>query len=281
MSTSALTLENVIADFGQLPASPKVVMDLLDYLKADEIDHDIVAQMISRDPVLAAKSLRIANSSFYGMQRKVSTIHDCIVVLGLRTVSTMVTAMAITGRFKTLQVENYDQRNFWLHSVNTALCARVLACRAGFNPESAFTAGLIHDIGKLVLATRFPEIFSEIVAYQTQHDCLMFDAEHDVLGFDHTDIGAALAQRWNFAVEIGDAVAGHHNPEDQPASSLAGLIHLANVMAHVLSIPGNENDLVPRLSAVAWNRLGLDWQDFKRLMAEVDAQRDDAEILFS
>lgn len=278
---STLTLENVIADFGQLPAAPEVVMNLLDYLKRDEVDHDVVAQMISRDPVLAAKSLRIANSSFYGMQRKVSTIHDCIVVLGLRTVTTMVTAMAVTGRFKNLTVENYDQRDFWLHSVVTALCARVLAGKTGFNPESAFTAGLIHDIGQLVLAIRFPTDFSEVIAYRIEHDCLLVDAEQEVLGFDHTQIGEALAQRWNFSAEIGDAVAGHHSPEDRTAKSLAGLVHLADIMAHVLTASEKGNALVPRLSAVAWNRLGLDWQMFKQLMAEVDAQRNDAEILFN
>ena len=109
----------------------------------------------------------------------------------------------------------------------------------------------------------------------------MVEAEHDVLGFDHAQIGVALAQRWKFAAEIGDAIAGHHAPEDQPASSLANLVHLADVMAHVLNFPGGKNDLAPRLSAVAWNRLGLDWHDFKRLMAEVDAQRQDANMLIN
>jgi len=276
-----LSLETVIADFSHLPASPDVVMQLLDYLKQDEVEADVVATMISKDQVLAAKSLRIANSSFYGLQRRVATIHDAIVVLGQRTVSTMVTAMAITSRFQSLQVAGYDQRNFWLHNVGTALCARALAQRVRVNPENAFTAGLLHDIGKLVLATRFPEHFASVHAYQIQQDCTMVDAEKNLLGFDHTQIGAALAQQWKFATEIGEAVGGHHTPEDHPASSLTGVIHLANVMAHVLDFSGGENDLAPRISEVAWNRLGLNWGDFKHLMAEVDAQRQDADLLFN
>ncbi len=278
---NALTLEKVISDFGQLPAFPEAVMNLLDYLKQDEVDASHVAQMIAGDQVLVAKSLRIANSSFYGLQRQVATISDAIVVLGLRTVGTLVTAMAITSGFQSLQVAGYDQRAFWLHNGGTALCARALANQLAVNPESAFTAALIHDIGYLVLATRFPQHFARVIEYRNQNDCLMVEAEHEVLGFDHAQIGAALAQRWNFAADIGDAVAGHHAPEEQKASSLANLIHLADVMAHVLNFPGGEHDLVPRLSTVAWNRLGLDWQDFKHLMATVDAQRQDAEILLN
>lgn len=278
---TALSLETVIADFGHLPASPDVVMKLLDYLKQDEVEADVVATMIAKDQVLAAKSLRLANSSFYGLQRRVATIHDAIVVLGQRTVSTMVTAMAITGRFQSLQVAGYDQRTFWLHNVGTALCARALAQRVKINPENAFTAGLLHDIGKLVLATRFPEDFASVLAYQTEKDCTMVEAERNLLGFDHAQIGAALAQQWKFATEIGEAVGGHHTPEDHLASPLTGLIHVANVMAHVLNFSGEENDLAPRISEVAWNRLGLSWGDFKHLMAEVSSQRQDADLLFN
>lgn len=277
---STLSLETVIADFGHLPASPDVVMKLLDYLKQDEVEADIVATMISKDQVLAAKSLRLANSSFYGLQRRVATIHDAIVVLGQRTVSTMVTAMAITGRFQSLQVAGYDQRIFWMHNVGTALCARALAQRVKVNPENAFTAGLLHDIGKLVLATRFPEDFASVIAYQTKQDCTMVEAEQNLLGFDHTQVGAALARQWKFANEIGEAVGGHHTPEDHLASPLTSVIHLANIMAHVLNFSGDENDLTPRISEVAWSRLGLKWEDFKQLMAEVSAQRQDADLLF-
>ena len=278
---TGLTLEAVIADFGHLPAAPEVVMQLLEYLKQEEVDADIVARMIARDQVLAAKSLRLANSSFYGLPRRVSTIHEAVVVLGQRTVGTMVTAMAITSRFQSLQVAGYDQRLFWLHNVGTAMCARVLAQRARINPESAFTVGLVHDIGKLVLATRFPEHFSSVIDYQRRQDCRMIEAERHVLGFDHTQIGAALAKEWKFAPEIGKAVAGHHAPEDHPASPLAALIHVANVMAHVLKFSEDGNDLAPRFSVDAWNRLGLDWVEFKGLMADIDAQRQDADLLLN
>ncbi len=278
---STLTLEAVIADFSHLPASPEVVMKLLEYLKQDEVDVDTVVGMITQDQVLSAKSLRIANSALYGLQRRISTIQEAIVVLGQRTVSTMVTAMAITSRFQSLQVARYDQRLFWRHNVGTAMCAGALAKRLGFNQESAFTAGLLHDIGKLVLASRFPEHFAGVLDYQKQHDCHMNEAERQVLGFDHTQIGAALAKQWKFSPDISEGVAGHHAPEARSAASMADVIHLADLMAHVLDFTSSENDLAPDLSEIAWQRLGLNWEDFKRLMAEVEAQSQDAELFFS
>lgn len=276
-----LTVGAVISDFGNLPAAPEVVMKLVEYLKQDEVDAAVLARMIARDQVLAAKSLRLANSSIHGLRRRVATISEAITVLGQQSIETMVTAMAVTGRFQSLQVAGYDQHKFWLHNVGAALCARALAKRTGVNPESAFTAGLIHDIGKLVLAVRFPQHFSAVIDYQRQQDCRMLEAERQVLGFDHARIGGALADEWKFAPEIGRAVTGHHVPEEHPASALTSVIHLADVMAHVLDFSRDENDLAPRISELAWDRFSLDWQEFKDLMAEVDAQRDDADLLFS
>lgn len=114
------------------------------------------------------------------------------------------------------------------------------------------------------------------MAYRAEHGCHPIQAEQEVLGFDHTQIGAALAVRWKFPTEIVVAIASH-KPIDMPAGSLVDQVHLADVMAHALEFPGGNDDLVLRLSNVAWNRLGIGWTDFKRLLGEIDAQRDEAE----
>ena len=131
------------------------------------------------------------------------------------------------------------------------------------------------------MAARFPEKFRSVTTYRAEHDCHPIEAEQEVLGFDHTQIGAALAVRWKFPAEIVAAIASHYNPMDMPADFLVDLVHLADIMAHVLEFPGGNEDLVPRLSNVAWNRLGIGWAEFKRLLGEVDAQRDDAEWILS
>ncbi len=277
---SAITLSTVVADLDRLPALPEVVQDLLDYLQRPDVEVGQVAQRIARDPALAARLLRVANSSFYGLQTQVATIPDALVVLGLRAARTLVTGAALVAHFQTLAAGE-EQHAFWLHSAGCALCARVLARQAGVDTESAFTAALLHDIGRLILTARFPLESRRVAACRAAHDCHPIDAEHEVLGFDHAQIGAALAALWKFPAEIAAAIAGHHSPEDQARDSLASLVHVADVMAHALEFPGGEDDLVPPLSTVAWNRLGISWDEFRRLLGEVDAQREDAERALS
>ena len=134
-------------------------------------------------------------------------------------------------------------------------------------------------MGRLVLVARFPAHYRRVAEYQAAHDCIHLIAEQDVLGVDHAQIGAALARRWKFAGEIVDAIAGHHRPEDRGTDSLAGLVHVADLMAHGLDFGHARDDLMPPISAVAWNRLGLSWQDFKVLLEEADARRGDADLL--
>ena len=276
-----ITLGTVIGDFGNLPSAPEVVTQLAEYLRQEGADIAVLAKMISRDPILAAKMLRLANSPAYGVQRRVSNIHDAVVVLGHKSIETMITAMAVTGRFQAVQIPGYDQRRFWLHNVGTAICARLLAKCVGANTESAFTAGLIHDIGKLVLAVRFPEHYAAVLDHQRQMDCRLLDAERTVLGFEHSQVGEALATEWKFTAEISKAVSAHHTPEDHPASTLASLIHLADIMSHILNFAAEKNNLAPRFSEFAWDRINIDWKEFKVVLAEADAQRQDADLLFA
>ncbi len=276
---TGLTLEHVVADLANLPPLPEVVIEILECFQHDNVDTDEIADKIARDQALAARSLRIANSSFYGLQTRVASIHDAMIVLGFRAVRTLVTAASVTSRFGAIHVEGFDQRGFWLHNAGSALAARALAGRVGAAADVAFTAGLLHDLGRLALVVRHPAHYTAVREYRERHDCQWLDAEHDVLGFDHTHIGAALARRWRFATVIEEAVAGHHAPDALPAKSLAGIVHVADIVSHVLEFDPHVEDLVPRLSEVAWHRLGLGWRDFRELLAEVDRQRGTADLL--
>ena len=277
------TLQQVVAEIDRLPALSTVVQDLLDYLHHPDVDIGQVALRIARDPTLAARLLRVANSSFYGLQGRVATIADALVVLGLRAVRTLVSGSAVAAHLKSLAT-GCDDRAFWSHSAGTALCARVVARKVGANSESAFTAGLLHDIGWLILAARFPEAQQGVAAYRVRNDCYSLAAEHAVLGFDHAQIGAALAARWKFPAEIAAAISGHHSPAEQSGEAgaqvtMVDLVHVANVLAHALEFPGGEDDLVPPLSAASWQRLGLPWSELPRLLGAIDAQRGEAEML--
>ena len=147
-----------------LPSLPAVVMELLTCIDQDDVDISVLAKKVSHDQALTAKTLRLANSSTYGLQVKVTTIQQAITFLGFQTTRNLITAAAVTGCFAQGLCKGFDDKAFWRHSIATAVCARVLARRMRFNQDYAFTAGLLHDIGRLVLVTMYPEQYAEAIA---------------------------------------------------------------------------------------------------------------------
>ncbi len=267
-----LSTDDVIGKVHDLPSLPAAVVELLASLEREGISAEILAEKISYDQALVAKTLRLANSSFYGLQQEAATIQDAIAVLGTRSIGALVTAAVVVSEFETGQARFFDFPAFWRHSIGTALCAKELARQSGMVQERAFTAALLHDVGRLVLVTHFPRHYKATVAYRAEHDCCLIDAEGATLGIDHAVVGRALAQHWNFAPAILDAIGNHHAPDEGDAISLAGVVHVADAMAHALDLSGQEDDLVPPLSEVTWNRLGLGQQQCAEVFGETESK---------
>lgn len=264
-----ITATKLLACLKRLPSLPAVATDLLRSFDDPNADVESLVRKMALDPALSADALRLANSSFYGLRGKVSNLHDAILVLGLRQLRTVVVTAAV---IKTLHPGSAccNLSSFWRHSLGVALSARQLALETGEPAELAYLAGLLHDIGRLALACCFPDAVCEADSYRSRHDCHRFEAERDVLGLDHADAGRTITERWHFPPAIQEAVAAHHAPEHVHGDSLAGLVHVADVMAHALDLSADPNDRVPPLSAMAWKRLGLDWPDFAIVLARVE-----------
>jgi putative nucleotidyltransferase with HDIG domain len=269
---TALTVDDIVAQLSDLPSLPAVVMELLNSIDQDDVDISVLAKKVSHDQALTAKTLRLANSSLYGLQVKVTTIQQAITYLGFQTTRNLITAAAVTGCFPEGLCAGFDDKAFWRHSIATAACAKVLARQIRFNQDYAFTAGLLHDIGRLVLVTSFPQHFAAVLAYRAQHDCATLEAERAVLGVDHIDAGLALAEHWNFSDTMRLAIAGHHDPEAPGAGFLAAIIHVADAVVYALDLAQGGDDLVPNVSGVAWNALGLDEDAYLHLFRETELQ---------
>lgn len=246
-----LTLADVMAEMRELPSLPAAVDPLISALRNDAVSTDHLAHDIGMDPALAARVLRVANSPFYGVQKKVASIHVAIVVLGLNAVGSLVMAASVTGYFKPTTDSGLDLSHFWRHSIGVALSARALARGTRRGPEVCFTAGLLHDSGRLLLASLRPLLYQQVMAWRNEQDCLISAAESHVLGFDHAELGAALAERWRFPAEIVDAVANHHHPAGNAHATLVDVVHAADAIAHALDLAGEPDELVPPLDAAA------------------------------
>jgi putative nucleotidyltransferase with HDIG domain len=272
---SDLLPEQLANDLQDLPSLPAVVMELLSSIDQENVDISVLAKKVSYDQALTAKTLRLANSTVYSLQVKVTTIQQAITFLGFQTTRNLITAAAITGCFPSGRCPGFDDKAFWRHSIATAACARVLARRMRFNQDYAFTAGLLHDIGRLVLVSTRPELYERVIALRAENDCELLEAERSVLGTDHVVAGVALAQHWNFSDTMRQAIAHHHDPETPGAGFLATIVHVANAVVHALDVASEENDLVPAVSSVAWTALGLSEESWLHVFRETEMQFDE------
>ncbi|MQA21309.1 HDOD domain-containing protein [Rugamonas rivuli] len=277
--SNTLTYDDVVRTLDDLPSLPAVVMELLNSIDQDDVDISVLAKKVSYDQALTAKTLRLANSSLYGLQVKVTTIQQAITYLGFQTTRNLITAAAVTGCFAEGHCPGFDHKAFWRHSIATAACAKVLARQMRFNQDYAFTAGLLHDIGRLVLVSCFPNQYSETIAYRDEHDCYLLEAERSVLGVDHVDAGMALAEHWNFSDTMRLAIGGHHDPEAPGAGFLAAIIHVADAIVHALDLAQAPDDLVPPVSTVAWTALGLDEEIYLQLFRETELQYEEISMV--
>jgi len=255
-----------------LPSLPAVVVQLMSLLQQQDVNLDPIAETLSLDQALAAKVLQLANSPFYGMSGRITSIRDGINILGLRPLSTLVLAAVLTVQFDQLHGKALHLEEFWCHSIGCAVAARALAEEQGLDEASAFTAGLLHDVGLLVLDSLYPIEMAQALQWAVENDAPHLQAEQALLGVSHAEVGAWLAGHWHFAPEVLEAIAHHHNPPDSAQLSLTDLVHGANALVHALDLAGVAHEAVPPLNPGAWSRLAPSRQNLPRLLARVEQE---------
>jgi putative nucleotidyltransferase with HDIG domain len=261
----------LLATLSDLPPLPSVVLELVESLGHEELSVAQYAAKISRDQALAAKVLRLANSSFYGRGRQVRSVAESITVLGLRMVRGVVTAAGLCGSFR--RHTGFDHDAFWRHSIGSALCAQSLAGELRRDDgDQAFTVALLHDVGRLALASMFAPAYAEVEQWRRDADCPDGDAERAVLGIDHAEVGGLIAQHWNFAPSIVDAIRHHHTPPVTTDLTLTSIAHVADSIAHALGLAGDPEEAVPTLVLPVWTACRLDDATCMRLFAQTEAQ---------
>jgi putative nucleotidyltransferase with HDIG domain len=152
--------------------------------------------------------------------------------------------------------------------VATAICAELISRHLHMKHDFAFTAGLLHDIGRLVLVSRFPKEYEAVLNYQKQNDCSLLNAEQAILNTNHVIAGFILAMHWQFSDAIQDAIRGHHQPDEPGLNSIASIIHVANSIVHGLDLTQSTNDMVPDVCQSAWDNLALTEADYHAIFKE-------------
>ena len=230
----SLSIESILDKVDELPEIPQIAIQVMNVVNDPDSNVMDLSNIVSKDQGLTAKLLRLCNSAFYGVSRKITTVTDAVSILGFNTVKSIV-LMATTYNTVNKSLSGYGlkQGELWEHSLYSAHTARYIADLVKYNDmEEAFIAGLLHDIGKIVLNQHaLPEVFRATNLSKAQETPL-YKAEQDIIGFDHAMTGAALAERWNFPVILVESIKSHHEVDNITDENILGAITmLANIIA--------------------------------------------------
>lgn len=269
-------LDELLSHADALPSLPEIVHHLIQSLNDESADVDTLVHHINADPAIVARLLAAANSSAFGLSTRIDSARQALLVLGVDRVLSIILATALVQRFDT-QTPEFDAHLFWTHTLGVATCARVIAEQTGHNPETAFTGGLLHDIGQLLMLAAAPDAYASALQLRQQEDVSIIAAERSIFGYDHAAAGAMLAKAWNLPRELSEAISAHHDP-DPCCADLADIVHVAEVLSHALDLGEQPNNRVPDMSERACTQLGIFWPGFAGRFGEIEARYDGIRI---
>ncbi|MDR2578363.1 MAG: HDOD domain-containing protein [Chitinispirillales bacterium] len=263
-----------------LPTLPTVVAKMLQMIDNQRTSADTLARLISTDQALTAKLLKLANSAYYGFSREISTVNMAIVVLGFNTVKNMGLYLSVFDVFKnSSSASGFDAVKFWEHSAACGVAARMLSKSSGSRYSGeAFVAGLLHDMGKMILSQYFENELVEVINTTREGDGDLDKAEMEVLGVSHGRVGAWLAEKWNLPAIISDTVMHHHEPWNAKTDpSFVALITVADILCHLTQIGSSGRNGCPKYDERLWHifdgaSIPLDETDLERLQMEFLAE---------
>ena len=258
--TVKATPYDLVSGVVRLVSLPEVCMRVNEMLDDVRVNANDIGKVICQDAGLTARLLKIVNSGFYGFPSRIETVSRAVNVIGLRELRGLVLATSAVEAFSEIPNDLLNMVKFWRHSVYCGVVAQLLAERCHvLHSERLFVAGLLHDVGKLILSHRLPSEMGEVVARMKLEDRPDFDIETEVLGFDHAEVGGELLKVWQMPRSLEQAVRHHHQP-DQADDAIMDvcLVHIANSMT-LIAESGLEPDSAKNvISPYAWQTTNLD-----------------------
>jgi len=280
-----MTASELVKDIGGLVTLPDVylrISRLIDDPKSASAD---IAKAVSQDPSFTVRLLRVANSSLYSFPSSVTTVAKAVAIIGTSQIRSLALSMSIANSFAGLPNELVSMKNFWRHSLFCALIARHLARQVrGCDPDTLLTAGLLHDIGELVIFNRLPGQSRDalLLVLDSQDQLPVHQAERQVLGFGHDQVGGELARLWNLPPLLEECIAHHHVVADaRRHPRQVALVHLANILALMAELDTFDSADVPPIDPLAWELTGLDADCVEPAVREAQVEIAVVEQLFT
>jgi HD-like signal output (HDOD) protein len=263
--TEQAALKQQIEKLGQLPTLPQVVQKIVSMIDRPETSAEALGRLIEKDQVLSAKVLQLANSPFYGFPARIASVSHAVVVLGLNVVKGLTLGATV---FDMMKAAGMDE--LWRHSLGVAMVSHLLATRLEQkNPEELFVAGLLHDLGKVVMYVKLPETVLRIADAVQTRDLYMMQAEREILGLTHADIAGWLATAWHLPTVLKEPIMYHHQPSLATGAPMqTAIVHVADVLVKAMGCGCSGDDLVPLLSPDAWTAMKLNDEGLAACVAQ-------------
>ena len=259
---SKINITELVKAAGNLVSLPDIFIRINQLVENPQSSLDDITKVVSQDPSFTVRLLRIANSPFYGFSTAIETVSRAVTLIGTSQVRNLALSTSVSRTFEGLPNELVSMDNFWKHSLYCALIARILAHRLRkTDPEALFTAGLLHDIGELVIFNRLPGPAKEVLlrVLDSGDEMPVYEAERQTMGFDHAQVGGELALQWNLPPLLQDCIAHHHDIlQAQNCPVETAIIHIANTLALMAEVDSINLDDVPAIDPQAWKITGLE-----------------------
>jgi HD-like signal output (HDOD) protein len=279
-------VQSAIQEISHIATLPEVTMKIIALVEDPDSTAQDLNKVISNDPALGARILKVVNSAFYGLPGQIGSINRAIVLLGLNAVKNIAIAASLAKLFRGGRIApNFDARDLWTHSVASATGTRLLADKAGLGlPDEAFLAGLIHNIGILVeIQARRPKFVETLEKLDKNPALTLRQAELETLGAHHEQFGQALCKVWKFPQSFAYVTGFHHRPMELPEKSrtLTGIVHLADVMVCKLQLGFTRGTEHAEYDLALMDQLKLTPQHMEQVAAALPQAMDETKTLFA
>ncbi len=265
--------ERILAQVNDLPTLPDVVARLSVLISNDVWSAADFEEIVEPDPALTANLLRLANSPYFGFSRKITSVRQAVTLMGIKRVFEVAASGAFSRVIPT-HIHGYDMtaQAFWRHCIAVAILSEKLVAELGINmPSLTFTSGLLHDMGKLVIGTNLAQDETQLATLLSDGHTPFIDAERQVLGTDHCEIGSAVSRKWNLPEVVEVAARWHHDPDHTPNNSnrvLVDLVHVADGLAHTLGLGSDCGGLARVVQPSVIERLMITTRGLERVACD-------------
>lgn len=261
-------LRERIENLANLPTLPGVVQVITRMVDVDEVSAKDIADVISRDQVLTSKILKMVNSPVYGFPERIASVSHALVLLGFNTIKSVVLTTAVFDQL------GKERPGFWQHSLGTALVSKHIARTIKLaDPDEIMMAGLLHDLGKVVLAFVAPEDYAAALMIADLGAKSIRAAEIEVFGVDHCDVGGWVCKGWRLPARLCDAVIHHHHPSRAVQNKrVAAVVHVADILARTLAYGDPGDRTMPRLDHPAFEMLGLGKEQIDQIVVSTEIE---------